>query len=379
MSHAPFYKLLFLASAVALLGGSAALAAARASNRLAGSSVFVATNETTNRVLMFDLTSTGEVTPTATAFMTGGSGTGTAIGSQGGIALSGAQALLFVVNPASNDITVFHVDNGGLTMVEKTSSGGTRPISVTVVRDILYVLNAGGQAGATDRINGFHFTDDGHLTAIPGSNQPLSGPNVNPAQIGFTPNGKALVVTEKATNMLTIFVLDANDAAGPPMPNPSSGKTPFGFAVTKRARVIVSEAFQDATDASAVSSYQVDILGGLHVVQPSVATTETSACWVAITEDGDFVYTTNTKSDSVTGFSLSSEGVLTLLNADGKTATTGAGPIDLAIAPDDTAVYVLTSGNGGISVFSRNMTTGALTPMQPVTGLPLSSLGLVAH
>ena len=42
-------------------------------------------------------------------------------------------------------------------------------------------------------------------------------------------------------------------------------------------------------------------------------------------------------------------------------------------------VYALTSGNGGISVFSRNMTTGALTAMQPVTGLPLSSLGLVAR
>ena len=54
--------------------------------------------------------------------------------SQGGIDL--IQNKLLVVNPGSNDITVFNIDkpSGNLTFLNKTNSGGVRPVSLTSCR-----------------------------------------------------------------------------------------------------------------------------------------------------------------------------------------------------------------------------------------------------
>jgi hypothetical protein len=57
------------------------------------------------------------------------------------------------------------------------------------------------------------------------------------------------------------------------------------------------------------------------LVYVSVATHQTAACWVVVTEDGRFAYTTNTGSGSISGYEID-DGALTLLNADGRTADT---------------------------------------------------------
>lgn len=48
---------------------------------------------------------------------------------------------------------------------------GSRPISLDVHGDLLYVLNAGGDGN----ISGFAIGPQGTLTALPGSSRPLSG------------------------------------------------------------------------------------------------------------------------------------------------------------------------------------------------------------
>jgi len=70
--------------------------------------------------------------------------------------------------------------------------------------------------------------------------------------------------------------------------------TPFGFDFAGNHRLIVSEAFGGAVDASAVSSYRVDGDGDVDVVSASVPTTETAACWIEISQNRRYAYTTNT-------------------------------------------------------------------------------------
>src|SRR5262249_43358491 len=146
--------------------------------------------------------------------------------------------------------------------VETRPSGGVFPISLTVNHRILYVLNNGAAAGGTDNIAGFSVSNEGHLTAI-ASGLALSSPNVGPAQIGFDTDGDLLLVTEKSTNNLDVFSVDANGVASGPTVLPSAGQTPFGFAFGKRSQVFVSEAFGGAANASAVSSYRVTAGGSL--------------------------------------------------------------------------------------------------------------------
>jgi hypothetical protein len=74
----------------------------------------------------------------------------------------------------------------------------------------------------------------------------------------------------------------------------------------------------------------------LEVISPSVPTTETSACWAKVTGNGRFAYAANTGSGTISGYRLTADGALNLLNADGVTGVTGddSRPADMALSID---------------------------------------------
>lgn len=109
-----------------------------------------------------------------------------------------------------------------------------------------------------------------------------------------------------------------------------------------------------------------------------MATTETAACWVVVTRDGRYTYATNTGSNSISGFSIDRDGSLALLDADGKTANTGAGPIDAALSRDSRFLFTLNDGAHEIQGFAVNA-DGSLDPLGAVGGLPAGAVGLAAR
>lgn len=326
-----------------------------------------------NSVLAFSRAADGSLSPAGT-FATTGNGTGAGLGSQGSVALSNDGRFLFAVNAGSNSVTSFAVDGASLTPIGTVASGGTLPISLTVHGSLLYVLNGGG----TENITGFSISPNGALSVLAGSSRPLSGTGVMPAQVSFDPSGRWLVVTEKATNLIDVYAVGANGYASAPVVNPSSGQTPFGFAFNQHGVLIVSEAFGGAPNASAVSSYTVGAGGTLQVVSASVPTTETAACWVAVTGNGKFAYATNTGSASATGFEVH-DAALSILNADGRTGTTGTTPIDAAVSRNSQYLYTLNAGSHTISAFGVAGNDGSLSGVSVVGGLPASAVGLAAH
>lgn len=305
--------------------------------------------------------------------------------SQDALILSADNEFLFVVNAGSNSITSFAVEEDGtLTRVATVPSGGVFPVSLGLRGDVLYVLN-GGRPGAPGNITGFRVAADGGMAPIAGSTQPLSGvptPDplngfVAPSVMAFSPNGRFLVVTEKVTNLINVYVVDGAGVAGPPNTQPSAGPTPFGAEFDANGVLIVSNANAPTPttpvfDESSVSSYTIGADGTLTVVSAEARTEETAACWIQVTDDNRFVYTTNTLSDSITGFLLGAGGVLTSLDpADGQTATLApmAFPLDMAVAEE--FLYVLSAGVGEINGF-RVGADGSLTavPGATVGGLP---------
>src|SRR5262249_30489226 len=152
-----------------------ALSVERASASDGPGVVYVATNAVNgNSVLAFVRSDDGQLTP-AGSFSTGGSGTGTGLGNQGGLILTADNDWLFVVNAGSNEVSAFEVRSDGLKLTDKVPSGGKMPVSVTFDRDVLYVLNAGGGVGAEDNISGFTLTRHGKLVPLAGSTRSLSG------------------------------------------------------------------------------------------------------------------------------------------------------------------------------------------------------------
>src|SRR5262249_32460581 len=150
------------------------------------------------------------------------------------------------------------------------------------------------------------------------------------------------------------FALDEGGRAAPLTCHPSVGQTPFGFAFPARrarhdhdrATLIVSEAFGGAANASAATSYLLDD-GNIDPITRSAPTTQSAACWVAITPDGRFAYTTNTGSGTVTGFGVTRPGALERLDA-GVTGMTGGAPIDAAVSEDGDRLFVLVSGSASV-------------------------------
>lgn len=327
-----------------------------------------------NEVLVFRRDGRGRL-ELSSKVKTRGMGTGVGLGSQGAIALSRDGLHLYVVNAGSDTISSFVVTRRGLLLIDRDSSGGDQPISLTLKHDVLYVLNAG-----SDSISGFRVSADGRLRALRNSTRPLSGSAVQPAQVQFNNTGDFLVVTEKATNKIDLFGVDDDVAQGPNVRN-SNGVTPFGFAFDRRDRFIVSEAFGDAPGAAAATSYDFDAANApLEVISGSVKSGQTSACWVAITRDGHYAYVADTGSGTITGYGIARNGELALLSANGITGRTGAGskPQDLALSRKSGFLFALTPGTGTLDSFRVNA-DGGLSHIEKVQGIPASAQGLAAN
>ena len=351
-------------------------AASQAQNRQGAGALFSMDNATTgNHVLAYRRSTEGALSFLG-EFATGGIGTGGGLGNQGALILSRSGRWLFACNAGSDEISVFRVTPHGLQLTDKVGSGGRRPISLAVHQNLLYVLNAGGLVGDVDNVTAFLFFN-GALSPLADSTRSLSADNTDPAQINFSPDGNVLVVTEKATNTIDTYTVNDDGLIDEHQQFVSVGQTPFGFAF-RRDALLVSEAFGGAVNASAVSSYELADDGSLQVISPSVPTTETAACWVVVTRNGHFAYVSNTGSGTLSGYNVSSEGGLSLLDADGVTGVTGPGPIDMAFSVNSHFLYSLNSGDGTISAFRVNH-DGSLSSLPGVSGIPAGANGLAVR
>jgi 6-phosphogluconolactonase (cycloisomerase 2 family) len=341
------------------------IAPAAAAGTGAGAVYTLSNSAAGNAVIAYSRASDGSLSALGT-FATGGLGSGGGLGSQGAVVLSESGRWLLAVDAGSDEITSFAVGaDGRLTFADRISSGGDHPISVTVNGGLVYTVNDGGSGN----IAGFTISASGDLAAIAGSIQPLSSSSAGPAQISFTPDGATLVVTEKATNRIVTYAIGGNGAAGPPSSVASAGQTPFGFEFDNKGRLVVSEAFGGAPDASTVSSYS--LAGGTaSLIDGPVATTETAACWVVVTNNGKYAYASNTGSGSISGFAIGKDGTLDLLDADGRTGVTGGAPTDMSLSSNSKFLYARTGGTLQILRINKD---GSLTNI----GLTVVQAGIV--
>lgn len=330
-----------------------------------GAAVYTLTNSSAgNAVLTFDRARDGSLR-FAGSTASGGVGSGAGLGSQGAVILGDDGETLFAVNAGSDSVSSFAVTEHGLRLVDTASSGGDLPISVTYHGGVLYVLNA----GTPNTISALAVSRHARLTPLPGSTRPLSATSTNPAQVEFTPEGRALVVSEKGTNLLTSYAVDQHGVAGQPVSYASTGATPFGFAFTKRGDLVVSNAA-----STGASSYAVGHGGAISAIS-TVPTGQAAACWTVVTRNGKVAYTTNTGAGNVSAYAVGRDGSLSLLAA--VAGTTGGSPADAAISGNGRFLYVRNGSQGALNAF-RIAADGTLTPLADTSGLPAGFVGLAA-
>lgn len=326
--------------------------------------VFVQTNDAAaNEVVAFRRSDEGRLVEIG-RYSTGGAGSGVPhLKSQGSVVVTGKT--LLVANAGSDDVSAFAVMEDGLELRGRLPSGGTAPTSIAVRGDLIFVLNSGGEPNLT----GFQLGARGlePLTvarALPGT---------DPAQAGFTPDGTALLVTDRANDSILELAVSADDL-GEPVVHASSGKTPYGFDFAPDGTLVVTEAAGAQVGEASVSSYA----RGVEPVSRAVRNTRSEVCWAAVTGDGRFAFVTNFGDGTVSSYRIGGDGTLELLDAVAASTNLGSPGIrDEALTPDGRFLYAIDTDARRIFGWAVNE-DGSLAPVEDTDGLPLTAAGLAA-
>jgi 6-phosphogluconolactonase len=343
-----------------------------AANDLTGSpsTVFVMTNDNVkNEVLAYQRHYNGSFALRG-SFATDGRGSGGTtdpLQSQGSLTLSGDHSLLFAINAGGGTISSFHIVDGLPLLVDKKPTGGAFPVAVAEHNGTVYVLNAGGNGA----IVAFRADGLGHLQEIPNSLTHLTATNSGGSSISVSPNGRTLVVIEKAPNNIDTFAIQPDGTLGTVVINHSVTPGVFAGVFTPNGQLVVSENQPSSgTDTSSISSYTINTNGTLTAISQSVPTDGNGNCWNAITPNGKWVYNDNSGTSTVAGFSVGSNGALTPI--DGTVLFSnpeGTTNLDMATSGDSKLLYTMDSGAGTVSIFSID-SDGTLTSIGVIDGLP---------
>jgi 6-phosphogluconolactonase (cycloisomerase 2 family) len=334
-----------------------------------GEFVFVQTNEAgENRLLAFQRERDGRLT-TRAAVATGGRGDGIPhLTSQGSVVLTSDGEHVLVTNAGSSDVSVLSA--GAMPEVMAVvPSGGEAPKSVAEHDGLVYVLNSGDAA-----LSGFTLSD-GKLGAVPSSRREL-GEGADPAQVGFTPDGAAVVVTDRGSNAIVVYPVGAGGLLGDPSSTMSAGPTPYGFAFAAGGTLVVTEAFGAAKGKAAASSYRLHG-SAVEPVTESVGNGRSEICWAVASADGRHVFTTNFADGAVSRYEVAADGTLSLVAAVAATAVEGQpGLRDEDLSGDGRFLYALDADAGRI--FAWRVDDGNLEPAGSWNGLPATVAGLAA-
>lgn len=373
--HVSAVTLSLLTGAIVTVATIALSPVANASESSSGEShhvaqaVFVHTNDpAANGVIVYERATTG-LLHEVHRYLTGGKGgsedgaVADPLASQGSLTYDPRHRVLFAVNAGSDTLTVFAVDGTRLRRLQTVASGGHLPTSVSVVRNLVYVLDAGG-AGA---ISGFRIGAHNRLHPIADSTRSLglgnpASPNFlkSPSQVAINPDADQVIVATKTNGVLDAFKLNDNGVpAASPSVTLSAGPVPFALTFDSHERLLVAEA------SGAETSYRVQHNGELATIS-RVANGQVATCWSVVAKG--FSYVANSGSNTITGYSENASGLLSLLVASGVTATTDAAPVDLASSGDGNYIYQEATRAGMIDEFKVN-DDGSLTRIGTVTGL----------
>lgn len=333
--------------------------------------VFVQTNEPRNRVLAYRRDAEGRL-ELVQEIETGGAGDGVPhLTSQGSVVITEDGRYLLVTNSASDDVSAFAIGDEGLDLLSTTPTGPT-PKSVAERGGLVYALSTGKPA-----VIGFRLRPSG-LEAIAGAEHMLSAVTVDPAQLGFTPDGSTIVVTERGTDSIVTFTVGRDGLLGEMRTHPSSGPTPYGFAFTSTGTLIVTEAFRAEKGAAAASSYVVDG-SSVSPVTRSLGNGRSEICWAVVTPDDRYAFTSNFADGAVSRYAIGVDGTLALEDAVAGSSVEGsAGLRDLDLSADGRFLYAIDAD--ARRVFGWRVSEGgSLSEIGSWDGLPATVAGLAAR
>src|ERR1017187_10572408 len=304
---------------------------------------------------------------------------------------------LYAVNAvpdASATITSFQMDptTGALKEINQVTSAGAGPcyVSLDATGETAFVANYVGSTIATYRVH-----PDGSLSEPVeridyknpkfGKRGPVTARQdvPHPHSVHLSPDNRFLIVNDLGSDQLSVFVVDAANARlGPPAlfsnDRPGSGPRHIAFHPNGRWVYAINEIdstldhFLWTTTSSRTSPQGLLIYTGQHVknIAANFPAAKNTAAEVAIAPDGNYLYASNRREDTLVVFSIAADdGKLTLVQ---RIPCGGKTPRHFTLSPDSRWVLCGNQDSATVTVFRRDAASGRLPG--PVQTLPLDSV-----
>ncbi len=251
---------------------------------------------------------------TGSPFLTGGTGAGGGFFAVNRAATCSGQKLIYVSNAGSNDVSGFSVNpsTGSLDLVPGSpfpTGGVSRSgIALACAPDGRFLMAA--STGSSD-VTVFRIAGDGALTPA-GSPFPIGS---TPDGIGISPDGKFLAVALVGINAIAMFTIAPDGTLAPvpgsPFPGAPAGDL-TGLDMSCAGRVLFGGSSADTT---AVNVFDIATNGALMPLPDSPFTPGVggNSNVVLLSPNERQLFVSNQASGSVTAFSVSSSGSLSLV------------------------------------------------------------------
>jgi 6-phosphogluconolactonase (cycloisomerase 2 family) len=287
----------------------------------------------------------------------------TSIGSTpAAVAVDPNGTFLYVAENGTNTLSMFAINNdtGLLTAQNSTTLTGTNPDALAFHPSgaFLYAANFGSNSVSAYAVD----AASGALTPLAAS--PYAA-GVEPSSLKVDANGNYLYATNAGGETVSVFAIDSTtgeltSVAGSPF---STGSAPVSIVLDPTG----SYAYVANATGDSISEFSVNAsTGGLSVVSGSPLATTTEPLALAADPQGRYVYVANvTAANQVSSYGIApTSGALSVINS----ANTGTFPAAIAVDPSGSYVYVAGENSNSLSVYSVS-SGGSLT----LIGTPLAT------
>ena len=220
----------------------------------------------------------------------------------------------------------------------------------------VYVANSG-----SDDVSQYDLGSGGLLTPLSPPTVPAAGGF--PSSVAVSPDGNSVYVTNQSSDSVSQYGVTADGTLTPKTPaSVAAGRLPRGVVVSPDGKSVYVANVGDELEGipSTVGQYDVGPDGTLSPKSPASVSSD-EALGLAVSPDGDSVYTVCGIDQCVLHYTVGADGTLSF--SDGVSdAGTGFG---VAVSPDSKSVYVA-GFEGLISQFDAAR-DGTLSPKSPPT------------
>jgi 6-phosphogluconolactonase len=277
---------------------------------------------------------------------------------------------LYIAAQGNNSLTGYTValSNGALTQIGSALNTGNSPFAMALspARNALFVDNI-----ADETVSSYTVNSDGSLTASTGTVKT----GTMPMGMVIDPLGRFLFVANQGSSNISMFSINnatLTEVVGSPFTTIPAGTTvptgPSAVAASATGNFLyVSNTFTNTVSAYSVSA------SGLTPLGTSPYAVGLAPSGLALPPSGAFLYVANTGTNNISAFNICDKVVTSCPNVNspdgnltpvvGSPFSDGGSPIAIAVDPAFDFLYVLDKASNQISSFGYGTGSGVLTPL----------------